>query len=319
MTQKKKADEREANWASNWETLMEGYSAFGKKVRSLADDTLKKYKFYLGHFFIWLVLKSEIAELAELDFKALDTFVLRYAETHKPGSRREMHSALKSFLHFSHINGHVSTDLRNGIPTVRKWALSKVPFILSDKDVERVFGSIDRETAVGQRDYALMLILRDYGTRANQVRKMRLQDISWGANQILIPPAKKGKAIEQPLTLEVGNALVDYLQNGRVQTTNHQEIFLTTQPPWKPLAQPTVSMMVTRRLRRAKIRIPENASKGSHLFRHLFASKMLKNGVPLEYIAEMLGHRNENSTLIYTKIDFDNLMDVAQEWPEVLS
>ena len=55
------------------------------------------------------------------------------------------------------------------------------------------------------------------------------------------------------------------------------------------------------------------------MFRHLFASKMLNNDVPLDHIAEMLGHRNANSTLIYTKIDFDNLMGIAPEWPEVLS
>jgi integrase/recombinase XerD len=145
-----------------------------------------------------------------------------------------------------------------------------------------------------------------------------LQDISWQASKILIQPAKKGKAVEQPLLPVVGNALVAYLKNGRPQTTSHQEVFLTTLSPWKPLAQTTMTEMVTRRLKRAGVQVP-NASKGSHLFRHLFASKMLKSGVPLEHIAQMLGHRSEESTLIYTKIDFNNLMDIAQEWPEVRS
>ncbi len=313
----KKTNERETSWTSNWKALMEEYGTFGKVHRALTDETMKTYTYYLGRFFTWLMGESGLDGLGELDFKSLDAFILAYGETAKQGTRMAMHSALRSFLHFAYTKGHVSMDLRKGIPTVRKWALSKVPFILSDESVSQMLGAIDRETDVGLRDYAAIQILYRYGVRGIQIRKMMLQDIHWSANRIMIPPAKRGEAVEQPLILEVGNALVDYLQKGRSQTTGHQEVFLTTQSPWKPLAQATMSAMVARRLKRAKVQIPENASKGSHLFRHLFASKMLRNGVPLDYIAEMLGHRNENSTLIYTKIDFNNLMEVASEWPEV--
>ena len=302
---------------ANWIALMGEYDAFGKKYRDLEDSTLKMYKWYLGSFATWLMEESGLAGLEELDFQALVAFVLVYGDTHD--RCQSMYSALRSFLLFAHINGYVSTDLRSAIPRVRERALSKVPFILSDKSVGQVLGAIDRETVVGRRDYAVIQILLNYGIRGIQARNMKLQDIHWRAGRILIQPAKRGKAVEQPLLPEVGNALVDYLQKGRPQNTNHQEIFLTTLSPWKPLSQSTMTLMVARRLKRAKIRLPENVRKGSHLFRHLFASKMLENDVPLNHIAEMLGHRNESSTLIYTKIDYNNLMDIAQEWPAVLS
>lgn len=319
MTERNKTEEREANWASNWKTLMKGYDGFANTHRDLAEITLKNYKWNLGHLFAWLVQESGLDELKDLDFKSLVAFVLVFKETHKEGSYQGAFTALKSFLHFCLINGHVSMDLRSGVPSTHKYVLSKVPYILSDENVAQMLGAIDRTTILGRRDYAMILLMMNYGIRGIQVRRMKLQDIHWRSNEILIQPGKRGKAVEQPLTLEVGNALVDYLQNGRPQTTNYQEVFLTTQPPWRPLAQQTVSSMVARRLEKAGIKLGKNVRKGGHLFRHLFATKMLKNGIPLDHIAEMLGHRSENSTLIYTKIDFDSLMEIAQEWPEVVS
>ena len=58
-------------------------------------------------------------------------------------------------------------------------------------------------------------------------------------------------------------------------------------------------------------------ARGPHGFRHAFASRLLGNGHSLKTIADMLGHRDINSTFIYTKVDFRTLADVPLDWPEV--
>ncbi len=208
-------------------------------------------------------------------------------------------------------------DHRASIPAVIKRELANVPFILDDQSLAKLFSSIDRTSVAGKRDYAMLKLMEIYGIRGIQLRLLKLEDIFWRQNRILFPPAKGGMAVEQPLLAQAGDPLLDYLQGGRPQSTGHPEVFLTIMSPFRPLADAgPLTGMVARRLQRAGIQLPENTRKGSHLFRHLFASKMLDCGTSLTHIADMLGHRNVRSTMTYTKIDFEKLTCVAQDWPE---
>jgi site-specific recombinase XerD len=62
-----------------------------------------------------------------------------------------------------------------------------------------------------------------------------------------------------------------------------------------------------------------NPHKGSHIFRHAFATRMLQCGQSLKVIADLLGPRNINTTFIYTKVDLEALRQAVLEWPEVSS
>ena len=73
-------------------------------------------------------------------------------------------------------------------------------------------------------------------------------------------------------------------------------------------------MMVTQRMRQAGVSKPKG---GSHVFRHGFATRMLQHGQSIKTIADMLGHRNINTTFIYTKVDLETLKQVSLDWPEV--
>jgi site-specific recombinase XerD len=72
--------------------------------------------------------------------------------------------------------------------------------------------------------------------------------------------------------------------------------------------------MVRRRLIRAGV---NNPHRGSHIFRHAFAMRLLQHGQSLKAIADLLGHRNINTTFIYTKADLQALRQVTLEWPKV--
>lgn len=300
--------------------LMREYVEFKKLYGSLEDATLDKYKIHLGRFFDWLDLENSPEGLGKLDFQALQKFVLAYGETHECGSRQNMHCSLRSFLAFCHIAGHLPMDLSASIPSVPKRKLARVPFILDDESLDKLFESIDRTRLVGKREYAILKMMATYGVRGIQVRRLKLEDLFWRQDKILFKAAKGGMAVEQPLVPEVSNPLLDYLLNARPKDSNCREVFLTILPPYRWLAHRNIlTDMVARRLRKAKIEMPGNAPRGSHLFRHRFASRLLNAGIPLTHIGNMLGHRSPSSTLIYTKIDFKNLIKVAQEWPEALS
>jgi len=70
---------------------------------------------------------------------------------------------------------------------------------------------------------------------------------------------------------------------------------------------------VSKYIRAASIEV---ASKGSHIFRHALATRMVADGHPFKAVADVLGHRHLSTTFIYTKVNFHALSQVALEWPE---
>lgn len=235
----------------------------------------------------------------------------------EPGSAKavEVACSMRRFLTFCFERGHLDRDLSAAIPSFRRYKLSGVPRAISDEDAERLLQSIDREKPVGLRDYAIVQLLYTYGVRGEQVSTLQLSDIQWAAGQIRFAPIKYGKTVINPLTDEAGDSLLAYLQHGR-PSSPHREVFLISKAPFTPINRSLVPWIVCNRIRKAGLEVP---TPGARAFRHRFATQMLKRGHPLKSIADMLGHRNLESTLIYAKVDFHMLEQAALEWPEETS
>jgi site-specific recombinase XerD len=224
-----------------------------------------------------------------------------------------MQSALRTFLRFCQYAGFVRGRLDLAVPTMRTYKLSTVPRGLNEAQALQILKSVDRNQAVGRRDYAILQLLYNYGVRGGQLRALRLADIHWGQDRILFRAAKHGKDSLLPLTAEVGASLLDYLQHVRPRSA-WPEVFLTCRPPYHPLPRSsTLSEIVRRHIRVAGLEVP---SKGAHAFRHGFATRMVAQGHSLKAVADVLGHRQLSTTFLYTKVDFTALKQVALEWPQ---
>ena len=89
--------------------------------------------------------------------------------------------------------------------------------------------SIDRKTAMGRRDYAILLILARLGLRAGEIKTLTLEDLDWQEGLITVR-GKAGRYSQLPLPADVGEAIADYLQHGR-PTANSRCVFLRTRAP----------------------------------------------------------------------------------------
>jgi site-specific recombinase XerD len=56
---------------------------------------------------------------------------------------------------------------------------------------------------------------------------------------------------------------------------------------------------------------------GAHVLRHTTASRLVRAGVSLKCIADVMRHRDIDTTRIYTKVDWPRLAEVALAWPTV--
>jgi site-specific recombinase XerD len=277
-----------------------------------APGTIELRSHSISQFLRWLGPQATPQGCLELTAKKIERFFLPYAQKMGRSARRSMQSALRTFLRFCLSEGYIQRPLEHAVPTWRTYKLATVPRGVTDQQAFKVLQSIDRNNSVGRRDYAICQLLYTYGVRGGHVRALRYEDIDWAHNQILFRASKHGKDSLLPLTVEVGESLLEYLKNAR-PASRDPHVFLTSRAPYHALVRSNaLSAIVERCLRKADIEV---SSKGAHAFRHCFATRMLHEGHSLKAIADVLGHRHLATTFIYTKVDFNNLRQVALPWP----
>jgi len=296
--------------------LLDAYLQWMRRYQHAAPGTLGVRAGSLTRFLQWLGPDATPQGLAKLNCEKVEQFFLAYAQGMGRSARRSMQSALRTFFRFCLQQGYIRQPLDRAVPTLRTYKLATVPRGLTDQQAQQVLREVNRKTPVGRRDYAILQLLYTYGVRGGQVRALRLEDIDWAQNQILFNASKRGKDVRLPLTVEVGESLLDYLRNSR-PACSWAEVFLTCRAPYHPLPNSSsLSAIVGRRLGAAGIDVP---SKGAHAFRHGFATRMLEQGHSLKAIADVLGHRHLDTTFLYTKVDFHALKQVVLRWPEEVS
>jgi len=225
-------------------------------------------------------------------------------------------SDLRCFLRFLTMRGILPRDLSAELPRIRVCRDATIPSVWDHELIVRLLGAVDRSSARGKRDYAILLLACRLGLRAGDIRTLKLDHLHWAESTIEITQAKTGTPLRLPLTNEVGEALIDYLKFGRPQTT-HREVFLKVAPPFDPFTQNNLHHIVTYWRLLARIHFRSAQKRGIHSLRHTLATRLLEKGTPLTTIAEILGHTSLESTRIYAKAAVETLRGVALDPEEV--
>ena len=281
-----------------------------RQERALASTTLIAYTPFVSDFLTEHFGTGPV-DLSSLSAADVTRFVrCRAARIHSKRVQL-MTAALRSFLRFAYYRGDVHTDLAACVPAVANWSPSNLPKAFPSAQIKRVLASCNRRTAVGRRDYAILLLLARLGLRAREVTTLTLEALDWEAGGITVR-GKGGHDSPMPLPPEVGEALADYLRNGRPPTASRC-VFLRARAPVQSLKGSwAIACVVRGALARAGMESPR---KGAHQFRHGLACQMLRRGASLAEIGEVLRHRSLQTTAIYAKVDLPALRSLALPWP----
>ncbi len=213
----------------------------------------------------------------------------------------------------------VKTDLAASLPNVRILRNAFIPHAWKADNVKKLLASIDRDSAKGKRDYAILLMVTRLGLRVSDIRNMRLSNLNWNRKTITLSIQKTGRAQELPLLEDIGWAIIDYLKNGRPQTACDR-LFIRHRAPFDSFGEnESFYRELHRYMQVAGINPPAGAVHcGLHSLRSTLAKNMLEAKIPLPVISEVLGHTNINTTSIYIKIDLEGLRKCALDPEEVL-
>jgi site-specific recombinase XerD len=247
-----------------------------------------------------------------LDAHHISDFVRREAARLKPGSRRQVVTAMRAILRFLVAEGIVPSTLHRAIPVVREWQHASLPQYISNRELERVLEICRNPTQHCLRDTCIVLMMARLGMRAGEVRQLKLDDVDWITGVVHIRLGKSRRERILPLFEDIGQALGNYLRQERPKSRN-RSIFLTELPPYRPLACSTTITKITKRiLHQAGI---AGSHLGAHRLRHTLATHLVRSGSSFKEVADVLGHKSLRSTGIYAKLDEKCLGEVALPWP----
>ena len=280
-------------------------------VRGLAAHTISMYAAWVRRF-LTEHLGVETSDLNALRAADVITFAQHQALRHQPGELKRMTTALRSFLRYAQLQGEVESGIVAAVPAVASWSVTPaLPRAISAEHARGALDACDRYTAIGRRDYAVLLLLARLGLRAGEVVALLLDDVDWDAGRMRVR-GKGGREAWIPLPTDVGEAIAAYLQHGRPNTPD-RHLFLRASAPIRGLKSGmAVASIVAHALRRAGIDTPR---KGAHQFRHALATQMLRRGASLVEIGELLRHRSPQTTTIYARVDLAALRALALPWP----
>jgi integrase/recombinase XerD len=205
------------------ERLQSEFRLYLRQERALASSTQACYTVFVSEF-LTERFGSGSVDLSQLCAADVTRFVRRRASAIHSKRVQLMTTALRSFLRYARYRGDIEKDLAACIPAVANWKQLTLPRALPPEQVEQVLASIDRKTAIGRRDYAILLILTRLGLRAGEIRALTLEDLDWQEGLITVR-GKAGRFSQLPLPRDVGAAIADYLRHGR-PTASSRCVFL---------------------------------------------------------------------------------------------
>lgn len=224
--------------------------------------------------------------------------------------KRAFYYLVGAFLRYAYMYGLTDTDLSQVIPRTRPHAA--VPSVYSPEEIEILLASINRNTATGKRDYAIILLAARLGLRASDITSLTFHSVDYDRKTIRVRQEKTEVPLTLPLSEEIETAITDYVENGRPST--YDEVLFLEYNGCGFLSPTAVNSIVRRALQKAGIK-SNGRKRGPHSLRASLASALLNEGNDYYTIKEVLGHVNIQSTAAYTKADVETLRECALPVP----
>uniref|UniRef100_UPI0040489DCC site-specific integrase n=1 Tax=Mariniflexile sp. TaxID=1979402 RepID=UPI0040489DCC len=268
---------------------------------------LNKHRRILSYFIAHLTLRSvyQVSAIGEDDVLTFISSVQNCKDKYL--------STIRMFCRFLYQQKYIDRNVEYVIGRNNYRLREKLPSVYNADEIRRIENTVEQSSAVGKRDYAMLLLATRLGLRSSDIAGLTFGNLDWGHNLISLVQCKTKKIIELPLLADVGEAIINYLKYGR-PISGFQQVFLTASAPYRPVNSMIISGAVSRTIKASGVDI-KGRKFGPHAMRHTLASQLLRNGTSLPVISETLGHSDTQVTMNYLRMDINSLMQCALDVP----
>ncbi len=289
---------------------IQDYQLYLRDVCGLSRSTVQMHgRTILDFLFHSQGLARNIANLTTLH---VDRYVASKSKKLTRGSLLNVVARLRGFVRYAFVRGMIREPL-DTIDTPRLYRGELPPRALPWPLVLRLLRSIDRSDASGRRDYAILHLMAYYGLRISEVAALTLDSIDWTSKKLIVAQRKTHSTLVLPLPVQTLTILRTYVRHSRPDSTIPR-LFLRAHRPATGLEHHAIAYIFQNRVRQSGL--PLNGYS-SYCLRHAFAMRLLRRGVGVKAIGDLMGHHSLESTCVYLRLDMDMLRDVALPLPPV--
>lgn len=272
------------------------------------EKTMSMYVTALSHFTVRM--QQDHICLGNLDNVAISRFIASLQNT-----QLRVCMPVRRFLRYLFEMDLTKADLSIPLFYIKAHRAEKLPSLYNIPEIRKMDTSIEKTSRMGKRDYAIFLLASRLGLRASDIRMLQFCNLDWDRNVINLVQYKTRKEIELPLLAVIGEAIIDYIQNGRPKSDS-KTIFLTANAPYTPISVPGLSSIISGIIYKAGIETKDRRH-GAHCLRHSLATQLLEQGTTLPVISDTLGHRNSQTTMVYLGVDVNSLLRCSLQVPAI--
>lgn len=306
---------------------------FSQSRRHHAARTLERLLIYLRE-------AHSITDWRAVHESQLRDFALYAATRHRSptGQRisaatlRQWLSIVRSFFIWLNRHGYLLHNPAERLAFPR--SEQSLPRVLNETELARLIETPDLQTAIGLRDRALMETLYATGIRHAEAHRLDLYDIDTAAQRLIVRLGKGQRDRIVPLTETAVHWLTRYLTvarpelaagqlwgkgRRRLKRKRAQSSGIAPGPIWVASTSALWLAVTGRRLSYVMIaeRIRDYALQAElkasvHTFRHCCATHLLRGGASLRHVQQLLGHRDLNTTEIYTHLELQDLQQAIE-------
>lgn len=293
--------------------LVPEFLQYGEIIKKYSRSTMTSYTHYLAQFQGWL---KEDLRINQINADKVYQFQihLNRIKTSKgkflsEKTKREYMVCFRSLLKYC---------LKKDIPAmaIEKVELPKVPEpivnYLTAREVEAMFGMIDKSNISGLRDYAIMKTLFSTGLRISELVSLNRGNVSLLDREFSVR-GKGGKVRVVFLSREAADAITEYL-NERCDDSPALFANHASNNTLRGCECRLTNWSINRMLRSVAKKAGIQKKVSAHVFRHSFATDLLSNGADIRAVQEMLGHASIKTTQIYTHVTNFRLKNVHDQF-----
>jgi len=280
-------------------------------ICGVAPATRCSWVQHVSTFLVW-AFGTRTPVVSQLSSVQLDAFFAELSSHMRPSSLGIVCNSLRSYFRYRALYGGEPTSaLATALPRIADWRRAILPKVLSDSELEAFMKAFDCTDPVGLRDYAIARCLVDLGLRGHEVTYLTLESVDWRSATLTISGNKSKRVQQLPLPVSTGEAIAQYLRQGRPQTTN-RALFVRHRAPFdKPLGVPAIRSSMNRAFVRCGLR---DRFCNTHVLRRTTATRLQRSGASVKEIADLLRHQCLDTASAYARVDLEGLRALALPW-----
>jgi site-specific recombinase XerD len=282
--------------------IYKDYLIYQQKTHQASDRKLMHIRIVL--IALHAFLEKHRIRLCALTIEKIDAFLSGYLANYEENTCVAYRSRLRGFLRYLFYERKLMP--RNLAPLIvgaPQFCKAKPPKFLRHYELKRLFAGLKLSSASDLRTHAMVHLAYTLGLRPYEISALRLDDIFFKEAELCIRTRKNDDPVRLPGPEDTIKAIAAYIIGGRPKS-NHRRVFLTLQPPFKPMSQHTVTQAINSFLK--KIGIPLSA----YCLRHTYAQNLLEAGLSIYEIKEMMGHDSIESTKQYLRVHIKLMREV---------